>query len=544
MINVILYVRVSTDEQADKGFSLRDQEQKLINYCNINNYNIVAIYREDYSAKSFNRPEFKKLMQYCKKNSNGVDKILFIKWDRFSRNTTESYNVIKTFNDLGIIVNAIEQPLDLTIPEQGIMLAVYLSMPEVENQRRSLNVIAGMRRAYKEGRYVASPPKGYTMGRDKINKPILKPNKDAKHIQEAFELLSIRLYNQAEVLATLRKKGFKTSKTAFARIIRNPLYCGDIYIKAFKNEKETIVEGIHEPIVSKEIFQKVQSILNGGKKQYQVTHKKVNEKFPLKDFVLCPKCHNPLLASSSKGRSKYYAYYHCVSPCNTRYKAEEIETWFQNFLGGISLNKNAQILLFKMIQERFRKQTKTQLLGPSHYTKINELEDKLIKLQDLFIGGEIGSNDYREAKTRYENILNELKSKQELQSKQSDVLGIYKRGISKLESLDNQFSEADIYHKRQLIGSIFPKKFQFEKNNVRTADINPILLKIASINKGLRRNKKRDKSKKDDLSRLVLKTGLEPVRSKEHWILSPTCLPIPPLQQLGIFLKYRAKDGI
>ncbi len=102
-------------------------------------------------------------------------------------------------------------------------------------------------------------------------------------------------------------------------------------------------------------------------------------------------------------------------------------------------------------------------------------------------------------------------------------------------SLDNQFSEADIYHKRQLIGSIFPKKFQFEKNNVRTADINPILLKIASINKGLRRNKKRDKSKKDDLSLDVLKAGLEPARSKEHWILSPTCLPIPPLQQLGIF---------
>jgi site-specific DNA recombinase len=48
--------------------------------------------------------------------------------------------------------------------------AVYLSMPEVENHRRSLNVKAGIRLAFKEGRYVMSPPKGYIMGRDSSKK--------------------------------------------------------------------------------------------------------------------------------------------------------------------------------------------------------------------------------------------------------------------------------------------------------------------------------------------------------------------------------------
>ena len=64
MKNVILYVRVSTDEQAGRGYSLRDQEQKLINYCQTNNLNILEIFREDYSAKTFKRPEFKKLLDY------------------------------------------------------------------------------------------------------------------------------------------------------------------------------------------------------------------------------------------------------------------------------------------------------------------------------------------------------------------------------------------------------------------------------------------------------------------------------------------------
>ena len=83
------------------------------------------------------------------------------------------------------------------------------------------------------------------------------------------------------------------------------------------------------------------------------------------------------------------------------------------------------------------------------------------------------------------------------------------------EGINNLFSNAEINEKRLLIGSIFPKNFQFEKNEVRTADINPILLKIASVNKGYKGNKKRDKSQKNDLSRLVLEVGIEPTLPKE-----------------------------
>ena len=503
MKNVILYFRVSTDEQADKGFSLRDQEQKLLNYCNSNNLNVLAVFKEDHSAKTFNRPEFKKLLLFVKNNKSKVQQLLFTKWDRFSRNTTESYNKIKDFNELGIIVNAIEQPLDLSIPEQGLMLAVYLSMPEVENHRRSLNVIAGMRRAFKEGRYVVSPPKGYDMGRDDQNKPILVPNNDATFIKEGFELLSKGIYSQKEVLQRLTKKGFKTSKSAFGRIIRNPIYHGDIYLKAFKDEPEQTIKGIHEPLISKTIFNTVQYHIDGGKKQYKVAHKKVNEKFPLKDFVLCPNCHKPLKASSSKGRNKYYSYYHCAKPCNTRYKAENVENWFSNFLGGISLNTNTRKLLFKMIEKRYKEQTKSSRLSPKHYQEIESIEQKLIKLQDLYLDGEFDSIEYQNAKERYSSKLNQLKEKQENLNKSNQVLSLYKNGLEKLENFDNQFANSDIDHKRKLLGSIFPKKFQFENENVRTEDINPILLKIASINKGLKGNKKRDKSNNSDLSHVV-----------------------------------------
>lgn len=57
----ILYIRVSTDEQADKGYSLKHQEEILRKYCEIQNIAVVTLFQEDHSAKTFIRPEFTKL---------------------------------------------------------------------------------------------------------------------------------------------------------------------------------------------------------------------------------------------------------------------------------------------------------------------------------------------------------------------------------------------------------------------------------------------------------------------------------------------------
>ena len=63
----ILYVRVSTDEQAE-GFSLSYQEERLRKYCALNNIEVTGFYKEDHSAKTFDPPEFKKLLAFLKSN--------------------------------------------------------------------------------------------------------------------------------------------------------------------------------------------------------------------------------------------------------------------------------------------------------------------------------------------------------------------------------------------------------------------------------------------------------------------------------------------
>ena len=510
MKNVILYVRVSTDEQAGRGYSLRDQEQKLINYCQTNNLHILEIFREDYSAKTFKRPEFKKLLDYCKKNKKDVHQLIFIKWDRFSRNTGESYQMISVFNELAIEVNAIEQPLDLSIPEQGLMLAVYLSIPQVENHRRSLNIISGMRRAFKEGRYVGSAPKGYENGKDSSKKPLLIPGKDAKLVQEAFELMSTGLYNQIEVMTKLNKKGLNTSKTPFCNLLKNPIYYGGVPLKAYKNEKECIIDGIHEPLISKALFDKVQNVLNNRRSKYHTNHKKINDNYPLKGFLICPKCNNKLTGSISKGRSKYYSYYHCISPCNSRYLVEDVHFWIEDYLKTISLDTSVKKLFEEMIKEALYNERDKKQLGAKHYEQVKNIEAKLLRLQDIYIDGDIDKTEYQIAKTRYENIYSELKDKETEAINENKVLELYKNALNKIENIKNQYIEGNTDAKRRIIGSIFPNNFQFENKKVRTADLNPILLKIASVNGASRGQKKWDKSKKIDLSHTVKAEGFEP----------------------------------
>ena len=80
MQTAIIYTRVSTDEQAEKGFSLRDQKDKLMKYCDAKGIEVMRHFEDDgYSAKTFNRPQFNNLLEYIKKNKGVVKKLLVVK---------------------------------------------------------------------------------------------------------------------------------------------------------------------------------------------------------------------------------------------------------------------------------------------------------------------------------------------------------------------------------------------------------------------------------------------------------------------------------
>lgn len=84
----------------------------LTKFSELKEFEVVSVFREDHSAKNFERPEYKKLFKFCKTHKKEVDHVLITKWDRFSRNQRDALQEIKSFSDFGIEVNAAEQWID------------------------------------------------------------------------------------------------------------------------------------------------------------------------------------------------------------------------------------------------------------------------------------------------------------------------------------------------------------------------------------------------------------------------------------------------
>jgi site-specific DNA recombinase len=170
---------------------------------------------------------------------------------------------------------------------------------------------------------MATAPMGYKNRINEDGKKYIAVNKPiADLIRWAFETLGTGHFNTEQVWKQARAKGLQFSKHGFWIMIRNPVYCGKIFIPKYKEEEAHFVQGQHKPIVSEALFYQVLDILD-GRKQKQRAQIAVNDNFPLRGFLICPKCGQILTASTSKGCRKYYSYYHCTSACGWRHRARK-----------------------------------------------------------------------------------------------------------------------------------------------------------------------------------------------------------------------------
>lgn len=265
---VVLYTRVSTDEQAKRGFSLPYQKEFLESYCKAHGYEVVAHYEEDYSAKNFDRPEWKKLEAFIKKEKKNVDMILCSKWDRFSRNQEQSLAVISRFREWGVEVQACDHIMDYNTPDSKLMLSLMLIMPEIENDKNRLRTKDGMYQAQKEGRSTGSVPFGYKKGEvPGIN--VIDPV-TSEVVVEAFKKMATGAYSAEEVRKMFYPRGLKKSKQTFLNLLRNKYYIGKAKVSEHLGIPEHFVDGLHEPLIDTHTFNNVQAILNGKKKEVLV----------------------------------------------------------------------------------------------------------------------------------------------------------------------------------------------------------------------------------------------------------------------------------
>ena len=459
-----LYIRVSTDEQADKGYSQRDQEERLRKYCEIKGIPIRNVYIEDHSAKSFKRPEWQKYLSNLRKskNSKAGALLLFTKWDRFSRNAGDAYQTINQLRTFGVEPGAIEQPLDLTIPENKIMLAFYLAAPEVENDRRALNVFHGMRRAKKEGRYMGTAPLGYInkISEDK-RKHIALHEFEAPVLKWAFDQILANNFNTEQIWKMVGEKvngKGRFSKNNFWVALRNPLYCGKIFIPPYKEEQGHFVAGQHQPLISEKMFADVQDILDGRKR---VIKPKIvaMENLPLRGFLKCPKCERMLTGSASKGKmGNYYNYYHCSSSCGTRFKAEAANEAFVKQLRYLSPKAGMVDIFIEAFINDFNKQMKAQ--NSDRANIIKEIDTLNKRYQNALLknaDGEMDYDDFQEVKKLIKGRIEKLeKQLNDLASVGTEIRDLVASALKKVANIDRRYENGDIEEKRVVLSSMFP----------------------------------------------------------------------------------------
>ncbi len=510
-----IYVRVSTDEQAEKGYSLRSQQGTLEKYCELNLIKIRNIYIEDYSAKTFNRPEWKKLIIHAKKTKGKCDLLLFTKWDRFSRNTSDAYQTIAQLSKLGIEAQAIEQPLDLSVPENKMMLAVYLTTPEIENDRRGLNTKAGIRQAKKEGRWTTLAPKGYQNRTAETGKKYISiKEEESEIIKWIFNQLAQGTYSGEEILKSARLKGFDCSKNNFYNIVRNPIYCGKVIVPKYKNEDAYLAQGLHEGIISEKLFFDVQDILDGRKKKYGIPLSTPDELL-LRGFLKCPNCDRALTGSSSKGRSSRVTYYHCTSSCGTRFRADKANDAFMQDLLEYLPKSGFQEVFVQTIADAYHNQVGNILDEKKLYiNQINDQNKKIDKARELLLNSEIDAVDFRTIKIEANEKIVRLESRLgEINNKNNDILdirSIAEQALTNLKSLDIFFDNADVEGKRYLISCIFPEKIVYDGDRHRTTFVNELASHIYLKNKELEAKKNGPKSSKKTLDQQGWLMGLEP----------------------------------
>lgn len=485
----ILYYRVSSEEQGHNN-SLPDQSERLTKFCQLMSITVVKTFQDDYSAKTFNRPGWRDLLDHIKRNRNKADLLLFTNWSRFSRaeNMGETYMEIEKLIKLGISPQAVEQPLDLDIPENRLVLSFYIAAPAVENMRRRDNTTGGMRKSLSDGRYCMAAPFGYDNSREPGNpkKPILTINEPQAVVvrqifQEFLQGKSIK-----EIRENARSKGYTVrGNSAIQKTLNNPLYAGIVKVFAHKGEGEKYVMGIHQPIIQADTYW---TAVYKFKNESAPKPKQYNDRLPLRGIINCDSCGKLLTGSRSKGRhGGYWWYYRCLSCKGENYSAKKAHEELSTLLDSLSLNQSE---IDSFISE-VDKEVKVQLCEEQSelFTlkrKLREAEERLTSLEEKYIANQVSFQTYERHYPELKNNVSVIREKMELLSvDKEDLLTLYHKTLPKLMNMNFLYEGLTLNNKQEFLRLVFTGGLIKLKESYRTPHINSLFSMKPAIGAGL-----------------------------------------------------------
>jgi site-specific DNA recombinase len=388
----LIYLRVSTDEQADKGLSIPAQREACLKFAELKQWEINPekdIYVDaGESARSANRPALQEMLSRCKKDKN-VDIIIVHKIDRLARNVGDHAAIRTILKKHDVQLVSVVEPVDDS-PTGHLLENIMASVAEFYSANLGQEVKKDMTQAFKKGRWPTVAPLGYINKKETdsdgtITKKILVDPVRGPMIQKVFRLFATTKFTKNAIANELKRMGFKTrtgkylTPTNVAHMLKNKFYMG------FMEWGGQEMMGTHEPLVSPVLFYRVQDVLALRSRN---TSKNVKYRFSLRGVLTCSRCGRRFVAETHK-KGKF-SYYRCSSSsryglsCDQKMIPEKIIedqvlTLFK------SMQLPAEILSLAKLQMQQMEDNRTQGVFNERKAireKIARLEEKQQKLLD------------------------------------------------------------------------------------------------------------------------------------------------------------------
>jgi len=386
------------------------------------------------------------------------------------------------------------------------MEGVLAAFAQFDNDVRSDRTRAGMKAALELGRWVFLAPIGYLNAPRSIGRSLVYDPERAPLVQRAFEEYATGRFTKEQLLKHVRswgltnRRGKPLTSQAIGVLLRNQIYAGIVDVPEYGVRGK---RGDFAPLISEELFYRVQAILS-GRAPSTAPRKRAHPDFPLRGFVRCDSCGRGLTGSWSKGRSDYYAYYHCRHGCRAvNVTKATLEGLFADELALLQPTADYMRLLKESVLQiwKARKAAVRDEIAQAERaaTVIHEKRDRLDEAFLFERSIDIETYDRHAEKLREELTLARI-DRHSGQLEELDVEGILAFAERSLPRASDLWVQASLDQRQRFQQLFFPDGIAFDGNRfVRTGATAPVfnyLREIRTENEGL-----------------VDQTGIEPVTS-------------------------------
>jgi site-specific DNA recombinase len=420
-MNGIIYTRVSSDEQI-KGTSLEFQEELCRKYCAEKGIDVLELFREEgASAKTADRKELLRALEYCRKHKSQVQAFIVAKVDRFARNTEDHFYVRKLLLEYGVTLHSVTEPIGNS-PTEKFVETVLAASSEFDNAIRKQRCTDGMVARLGQGIWPWKPPPGYRCQHAK--KQGEKKTRPDPPDPELFPLLQRALkeyakgvvHSQAELARLLDSwglrtiRGRQTTPQFVDRLLGTHLkfYAG-VLVSPFTGEERP---GQHTPMITSEEFHRIRLVRSGKAKIMR--RDRQNPLFPLRRTISCGSCHRLLTGGVSRGNGGQYAYYHCSNRQCPRYgKAipkSQLESAFVRYLTAVAPREDRLAVFGEVVLDLWRtNRVKGDVEREKYGRQIAELEERRKRIFEMREDGSYSREEFRERLAEAEGQLADLK---------------------------------------------------------------------------------------------------------------------------------------